>query len=142
MKTLLVVLAVILSSFSVDLNSEKREVFEKINNARISPDTYKVLKKDGYSPMGALMRDVKLDSVAQAHADVLAAQGGLFHSANIYTECCCVTYGDVCPVASWIVDSDTPSLGHRKAIMCKSYKKIGIGIAKSKDKTYYVIELQ
>ncbi len=143
MKTTLVLLALSLSLFYTIPFTEKDQVFERINAVRQDPSIYYVLRKDKSPAVGKLIRDTTLEKVAQKHADILAAKDVLFHVEHIYAECCAMIDGDACPVASWIVDSDTPSLGHRKAIMSDYYDKIGIGIAQSKSgRKYYVIEMK
>lgn len=139
MKTILVVLALMLSSFYTIPFNEKDVLWQEINATRQDPTIFSLMKKDKTPAVGTLKRDALLDSVAQAHADILATKNVLYHVSHDYSECCAYTLKDDSsgPLGAWI----TSTAGHKEAVMGRQFTKIGIGVARSWNKVYYVIEL-
>jgi Cysteine-rich secretory protein family len=141
---------------SITLTDEEEEVLFYVNMARTTPDDYAqqflagggdngaYAELMGMTPVGTINFNVNLTRAARAHSIDMNENCGMQHDScdgtswsvriksyydgNGIAENIAAGYGtgfDV--VKAWIIDANTPSLGHRINILNGNYIDIGIG---------------
>lgn len=111
---------------------------------------YKLLLKElsKLAPLPLLYPDKKCFESAYCHAKTSGQSGYVGHNRknackaieNFNAECC--DYGNDDPldiVLSLLIDSDVPSLGHRRILLSNNYKKIGVSIQPHKKYQYNTV---
>jgi hypothetical protein len=143
---------------TIVFEEEKKYLFEELNAFRRDPNLIK--QKYGIKVKGIetdthqLRYSYKLDSIAQAKAEWCLKNrkithydkrfsNGEEHTWQYYnvTECLDIVGGDELKQcnAFFILDQGNPGYPHREAILRKSRKFIGIGIAQDKIGTSYIV---
>jgi hypothetical protein len=145
------------------LTAEEKNVFYFVNLARIDPKKFaevyikRLLPGNNYEkslyqtlnsmkPVPLWTPDPKMFELAKCWAIEAGKSGVIGHDrkkckeSNYLAECC--SYGEATGleiVLQLLIDSDVPSLGHRKALLSPAYKIMGVSIQPHKKWTYNAV---